>query len=170
MGHFSALIAISLVVSWPSALSAASTSLSNYRLTLSGLGPLQNGMSPAEVHRAGFRFTLRDFGDISECAQVDILEQKDVGLMFEDGRVVRIEILTNKIQSLSGARLGDTEEEVKRIYGDDLVIEPHQYDPNGHYLKVFSKGKRTSMVFETDGRIVTDMRAGPGAEYVEGCL
>jgi hypothetical protein len=127
-------------------------------------------MSATEVHRAGFRFKVRDFGDINECAQVDILGQKDVGLMFEDGRVVRIEVLSNKIQSLSGARLGDTEEGVKRIYGSGLVIEPHQYDPNGHYLKVFSKNKKTSMVFETDGRIVTDMRSGPGAQYVEGCL
>lgn len=170
MRHIPALVAIFLVAICPPARSVASADLPDYRLTLGGLGPLRNGMSATEVRRAGFRFKVRDFGNVDECAQVDILGQKDVGLMFEDGRVVRIEIFSNKIPSLRGVRIGNTEEEVKSIYGSALVIEPHQYDPEGHYLKVFSKDKQSSMVFETDGRVVTDMRAGPGAEYVEGCL
>lgn len=141
------------------------------RLTLTGLGPIRIGMTPAQLQRAGIRHEVPDdtFGGVSECAHAAVIGQPGVTLMFEQGRIVRIEIDRPGIRSLSGAQVGDTEEAVKRLYGDRLVVEPHKYDDHGHYLVVFAADGSSSMVFETDGEVVTDMRAGPAAGYVEGC-
>lgn len=141
------------------------------RLTLTGLGPIRIGMTSAQLRQVGVRHTSPDdtFGGIAECAQVAVIGRPGVTLMFERSRVVRIEIDRPGIRSLSGAQVGDTEATVKRLYGDRLVVEPHKYDDTSHYLKVFAADRASSMVFETDGQVVTEMRAGPAAEYVEGC-
>jgi hypothetical protein len=170
MRHIKAIFfSLALIVSSVSA-SAERADLTKYPLTFYGLGPLKIGMPATKLRSAGFRFKVQNFGDINDCAQVIILGQKDVGLMFENGRISRIEIYTKSISTFSGARISNSEEEVKRIYGKRMLIEPHRYDDRGHYLKVFSSDKKSSLVFETDGHLVTEMRAGPGAEYVEGCL
>ena len=62
-------------------------------------------------------------------------------------------------------------EAVKKIV-PSVVIEPHQYDPYGHYLIFKSPGGKTALVMEEGGRKVTAVRGGlePSVEYVEGCL
>ena len=140
------------------------------RLSLEGLGPLRIGMTASEVRNAGYRIAEPEFGELNGCAQVRIIEQEGVRLMFETDRVSRIEVNTPNILSVSGAHVGQSEEEIKRIYGSRLIIEGHQYDPDGHYLKVLSHDKKSSMVFETDGKVAIEMRAGPATQYVEGCL
>ncbi len=129
-------------------------------------------MTIEQVRQAGFRLSEPVSGDYSDCAQTKILGQEDVGLLFENGRVARIEIYSNRIASLSGSRVGDTEEQIQRAYrkyGDRLSVEPHLFDHQGHYLKVFSRNQKTSIEFETHGYIATQMYAGPAAGYVEGC-
>lgn len=141
------------------------------RLSLDGLGPIRIGMTSAQLRRAGVRHAKADdtFGGLQACAQVRVLGRPGVVLMFESGRVSRIEIDRPGIRSLSGAQVGDTEDAVKRLYGARLAVEPHKYDETGHYLVVRAADGSASMVFETDGRVVTEMRAGPAAGYVEGC-
>ncbi len=65
-----------------------------------------------------------------------------------------------------------SETDVRAIHGAGLIVEPHQYDDHGHYLKILSVDKTHAMVFETDGKRVTEFRAGAGnaPHYVEGCL
>jgi hypothetical protein len=170
MRMFSAQAALAFLLIYAAITHAGDRRLTDYPLTLNGLGPLKIGMSAAEVRDIGYRFRIRDFGDLNTCAQVILLNQSDVGLMFEEGRVVRIEVYTHRIATLRNARVGDSEAKIMRLYGRHLVVEPSRYDDRGHYLKFFSKDKTNSMVFETNGRIVTEIRAGPGAQYVEGCL
>ncbi len=150
--------------------SSLADNLAVNRLSLDGLGPLKIGMSAPQVLELGYQIAEPELGDINDCAQVEIPGEPGIRLMFEAGRISRIEIDSPDIRSISGARVGDTENEIKRLYGGRLVVQPHQYDENGHYLKIYSQDKRSSMVFETDGKVVTEMRAGPAAEYVEGCL
>jgi hypothetical protein len=62
---------------------------------------------------------------------------------------------------------------VQALYASRVAVSPHKYT-GGHYLTVTPTAPGDSayrMVFETDGRRVTQFRAGvrPAVEYVEGC-
>jgi hypothetical protein len=97
----------------------------------------------------------------------------NVGVMIVKGEVARIDVDTGSVTTEDGAKIGDTEEKLKSIYDGDLQIEPHKYVPGGHYMIVMgdsaSAGK--AIVFETNGKIVTNFRAGrlPEVKWVEGC-
>lgn len=69
-----------------------------------------------------------------------------------------------------GARVGDTEATIKRLYRGMVKVSKHPY-VNGHYLRVNIKGGRFSIIFETNGKRVTSFRAGKSKEvsYIEGC-
>ena len=165
-------ISVFLAATCFQATAADRTDLSQFRLTMAGLGPVRNGMTIEQLRRAGFRLTTPSSGDFSDCAQAKILGQEDVGLLIEKSRVSRIEIYSNRISSLSGSRVGDTEDEIERIYrkyGDRLSVEPHLFDQEGHFIKIFSLDQTTSIAFETHGHVATQMYAGPAAGYVEGC-
>ena len=95
--------------------------------------------------------------------------------MITEGRVSRIDITSSNYSSLSGAKIGQTEQQVIKLYANQLKITRHHYDENGHYLTFVPKDKRDKtyrMVFETNGRSITEFRAGkrPEVEAVEGCL
>jgi hypothetical protein len=96
-----------------------------------------------------------------------------VSVMVVKGKIARIDVDTGSVTTEEGAKIGDTEEKIKSIYGDDLQIHPHKYITGGHYLVVpgdsASAGK--ALVFETDGQHVTMFRAGrqPEVQWVEGC-
>jgi hypothetical protein len=80
---------------------------------------------------------------------------------------------TGSVTTEDGVKIGDTEDKVKSVYGDDLTTEPHKYITGGHYMTVMgdsaSAGK--ALVFETDGAHVSNFRAGrmPEVKWVEGC-
>lgn len=155
----------------------AGVRLAHHRLSMQGLGPIKIGMSQAEFNRLGFllnhKFPHSDDQDSPGCYQASLTENPDIGLMFEDGILTRIEIISGEIRSLSGVGIGSTEKQASATYGERLVIEPHFYAPAPHhYLKIFSSNGRRAMVFETDGNHVDEFRAGlaESAQYVEGCL
>jgi len=97
----------------------------------------------------------------------------DVGVMIVRGKIARIDVDTGSVTTEDGIKIGDSEDKVKNVYGDDLTVEPHKYIADGHYMTVLgdsaSAGK--ALVFETDGKHVTNFRAGrlPEVKWVEGC-
>lgn len=95
-----------------------------------------------------------------------------LGLMFANGRLVRIDIYERGIRTASGAEVGDVEEKIRRLYA--ISAEPHHYVPNGHYLRYTPRGvadRGIGIVFETDGAKVTSYRVGTldAIALVEGC-
>jgi hypothetical protein len=92
--------------------------------------------------------------------------------MVVKGKLARIDVDTGAVTTEDGLKIGDTEDRVKSVYGEELETRPHKYT-DGHYLIV--KGDSASagreIVFETDGKKVTMFRAGrlPEVEWVEGC-
>lgn len=96
-----------------------------------------------------------------------------VSAMVVKGKVVRIDVDTGAVTTEDGAKIGDTEDRVKSIYGEELKVEPHKIIDGGHYLVVLgdsaSAGK--ALVFETDGTRVSSFRAGrlPEVKWFEGC-
>jgi hypothetical protein len=151
-------------------------SVSDVALNEDGLGPVQIGMTLDEAVSMGL---LNERPDIKQACDfvypaVGSGVPFDVGVMVVKGKVARIDVDTGSVTTEDGARIGDTEDRLKSIYGDDLEARPHKFIDGGHYLIV--KGDSASagkeIVFETDasGKVMM-FRAGrlPEVEWVEGC-
>jgi hypothetical protein len=109
------------------------------------------------------------------------------GLAFMLGRdkasdpwtIVRTDVEeTSRIATLSGIRIGATEDEVKRTYSGPghtgkLEVEPHEYIKDGHYISYYDVDGFDGyvMLFETDGQKVVAIRSGQqkAVGYIEGC-
>jgi hypothetical protein len=93
--------------------------------------------------------------------------------MVENDTVVRFDVESPAIRTRAGAAVGDLEADVVKRYGTAVTVGPHKYTgPDGHYLTVTPPGDSLhQIIFETDGRVVTHVRAGrlPAVAYVEGC-
>lgn len=139
-----------------------------------GLGKLRAGMTVAEAGSVfpGFKIPVRRNRNACMYATADSLPS-GVRVMVEQGKVARVEVLEGSVQTAKGARIGDTEERIKRLYPNQVTVSPHKYT-DGHYLTVVPAATADSayrIIFETDGRRVLRYRAGtrPQVEYVEGC-
>jgi hypothetical protein len=149
--------------------------VSDLALTEDGLGQIQIGMTLDEAVSMGL---LNDNPTMrSECdfvfPAVGAGIPDGVSVMVVKRKVARIDVDTGLVTTEDGAKIGDSEDRIKSIYGDELEILPHKYIEGGHYLTVMgdsaSAGK--AIVFETDGQKVTMFRSGrvPEVKWVEGC-
>lgn len=153
----------------------ARDTVSDLALTEDGLGQIQIGMTLDEAVSMGL---LNDNPSMrSECdfvfPAVGAGIPDGISVMVVKRKVARIDVDTGLVTTEDGGKIGDTEDRIKSIYGDELVVEPHKYIEGGHYLTVMgdsaSAGK--AIVFETDGKHVTMFRSGrlPEVKWVEGC-
>jgi len=101
----------------------------------------------------------------------------ELAFMLVHGRIARVDVGhlgPDRVTTVSGIGKGSTEDEVKRAYPGRIRVEGHPYVPAGHYLVYTPADPRLqhlSMIFETDGRLVTSFRSGlkgPVAQ-IEGC-
>ncbi len=149
--------------------------VSDITLSEDGIGPIQIGMNLSDAVNMGL---LNDNPNRRE--QCDWVYPAvgsgipdGVNVMVVNGKIARIDVDTGTVTTEDGGKIGDSEDRIKSIYGDDLTIEPHKYIEGGHYMTVAgdsaSAGK--AIVFETDGKQVTAFRAGrlPEVKWVEGC-
>ena len=154
---------------------AARDTVSDLALNEDGLGQIQIGMTLDEAVNMGL---LNERPDIKQACDfvfpaVGAGIPFGVNVMVVKGKVARIDVDTGTVTTEDGAKIGDSEDRIKSIYGDELKVSPHKYIEGGHYLTVLgdsaSAGK--AMVFETDGKQVTMFRAGriPEVQWVEGC-
>lgn len=104
------------------------------------------------------------------CTYVEFKKYPNVRFMVEDGVITRADVNEN-VPNTSGIKVGMTIANARRIQ-PRLKTEPHQYDPEGHYLTLSFNHGRFALVFETDKTKVTDVHGGmqPSVGYVEGCL
>jgi len=140
-------------------------------VTSKGIGELRAGMSLDEA-KVVMHDNLVIPAKISECDYVKTKTgPKGVALMFEKGVLSRVDVTSGTVQTVKGARIGDSEDKIKSLYPDQVSSKPAKYG-SGHYLIVTPKtGGDYRIVFETDGNKVTKFRSGkePAVEYVEGC-
>ncbi len=157
----------------PERLSASS------RLSLDGLGPVDLGMTLDQASAAaGTPIRIRPgdpFGP--ECQNAQAADLPEVNFMLINGRIARVDVGDGggrRVTTVSGVGTGDTEETIKRTYPGRIRVEGHPYVPTGHYLVYVPADPalaHLSMIFETDGQVVTTFRAGmKGAvSQIEGC-
>ncbi len=154
---------------------AAGDSVSEFALSEDGLGPVLIGMQLSEAVNMGL---LSENPNLKpECdyvfPAVGAGIPEGVSVMVVRGRVARIDVDTGAVTTAEGAKVGDTEERLRDLYGDDIKATPHKYIEKGHYMTVLgdsaSAGK--AIVFETDGQQVTMFRSGrlPEVQWVEAC-
>lgn len=156
------------------ALSCNARAAGTWCLGFDHLGPIRPGLSVEQV------LTLADFSGMErrqpadQCWYLSYDGQKSRGpafkLMIIDGRVVRIE-LAGSLHTLSGIRIGSTEQELQNVYGARLDAQPHKYDENGRTFTYRSSDGAHGLRFETSSGKVTAIQGGPWEHlnYVEGC-
>ena len=139
-----------------------------------GIGPIRAGMTVAEAAQAmGGGFGAPP-GYNGGCGYAALTKApRGLAVMLENNKVARVEIRSGSIPTSVGAKIGDTEARIKSLYGARVTSTPAKYDPKGHYLTVTPTDKNAPyrIVFETDGKVVTNYRSGqlPAVEYVERC-
>jgi hypothetical protein len=149
------------------------------RLSLDGIGPVDIGMTLDQASAAAgtpIRTRPEDpFGP--ECEYAYAAGVPELAFMVINGRIERVDVVDRsgrRVKTVSGVGNGDTEEAVKRTYPGRIRVEGHPYLPTGHYLVYVPADPafaHLSMIFETDGQVVTSFRAGmrrPVAQ-IEGC-
>ncbi|MEP6990932.1 MAG: hypothetical protein ABJA80_08395 [bacterium] len=144
-------------------------------VTERGVGPVRLGMTIAQASSALHGgLTAPRSTDTSSCGYATLRGAlAGVRLMTAGGRVVRVDVDRGTTRTDAGARIGDAEGRVERLYAGRVKSGPSKYE-SGHSLVVTPAAPADSgyrIVFETDGRVVTKYRAGrrPEVEYVEGC-
>ncbi|KAA0249425.1 MAG: hypothetical protein EDX89_23990 [Acidobacteria bacterium] len=146
---------------------------SGERLTPAGLGPVRIGMSVEELEAIPGRTVSVEPRARTGCGYAQPLA-RDAGfaVMLDAGTVVRVDVTGPGIRTEEGVGVGDAEAAVFAAYGRDRVeTAAHEYVPGGHYLAVAPPGAGAAIVFETDGAVVTAIRAGwlPHVTFSEGC-
>lgn len=149
------------------------------RLSLDGLGPVDIGMTLDQASAAAgtpIRIPPDDPHD-GDCRYAYAAGVPEVAFMVINGRIARVDVgdrSGRRVTTVSGVGVGDAEEAVKRTYPGRIRVEGHPYRPSGHYLVYVPADPalaHLSMIFETDGQVVTTFRAGmKGAvAQIEGC-
>jgi hypothetical protein len=154
---------------------SASPAAPTYTVTEHGIGPLRAGMTFAAADSALGGALLVPVGvDTTGCDYL-VWDKGPPGVqvMFDEHHIARVDVDTASIATAAGARVGDDEARIKRLYPGQVTVTPHKYD-DGHYLTVTPQApadRQFRIVFETVGGRVTRYRAGmmPSVEYVEGC-
>lgn len=154
---------------------APSSSAGALQLTERGIGPLQVGMTLAEVRAATEgAVTAPPAADTAACGFANWKGGPGgLRLMTARGRIVRIDVDSGTTTTSAGARIGDSEARIATLYAGRVETKPHKYT-SGHYLTIRPASAADSSyrtVFETNASRVTRFRAGrrPEVEYVEGC-
>jgi hypothetical protein len=137
-----------------------------------GIGPIRAGMTVAQAAEAMGGGFAAPAGGTEGCTYAVLTEApRGLAVMLQDGKVARVEIRSGTIATVAGARIGDSEARIKSLYPGRVTTTPHKYLAGGHYLTVTPSDPKYRIVFETDGKKVTNFRSGrvPAVEQVERC-
>jgi hypothetical protein len=145
------------------------------KLSINGIGAVKVGMTVKEATKAAGTKLAGDPPNENCYYLKPQGEAKEIGFMVAKSRIARVDVSNkSKIATLTGAKVGDTEARIKSLYPQQIQVTPHKYVKGGHYLTFISKDSADQnyrIIFETDGKRVTQFRSGklPEVEFVEGC-
>lgn len=181
-------IATRLAASEVTAPTPAWASDSDWSITVRSAGPLSIGMPISQVRQI--------IGDpdaylVQALNQIHALPREpddaacgylltgavpsQLGLMFNHGRLARVDVWRPGIRAPGTAMIGDSELKIRNLYGTQLTITQHQYGPVGAHYMTYTPADEAErdylLRFETDGEQVTQFRIGLRAavEATEGC-
>ena len=146
-------------------------------LVINGIGPIRVGMTLQEAANAtGLPMATRGLYGRDECEYYEAIGSPNgISFMVSNSRIVRVDINTAEITTLSGAGIDSSVEEIKALYPGKIEESAHKYVTGGQYLRFVptdASDQKYRILFETDenGK-VTQFRSGFAEEvgYVEGC-
>jgi hypothetical protein len=156
------------------------------RVGVTGIGAIRVGMSLEQASQASgltFGSLAEDhpgqqvaYDDVNPDCYYRKIKGGPAGVLFMlvKHRIARVDVYDDRtVETIAGARIGDSEQRIRQLYPGRIQVEPHHYT-DGHYLSYVpdeAKFKAFRIIFETDGERVLNFRAGrlPEVEYVEGC-
>jgi len=145
------------------------------RISTSGLGPVGIGLTKGQAERvARTRIDYQGEG-LGNCRYAAPRNRSiRASFMLINNRVARVDVSRRGVSTPSGIRVGDSESSARRQLAGRLEISKHKYVRGGLYLEFVpreSKDSNRRVIFETDGRRITHIRAGrlPEVRYIEGC-
>jgi len=152
-------------------LVAASYASDDWVIREDGVGPVKIGMTLAQLSAALTQELAADERDEQGCFYINAHRHDNVSFMIIDGYVARVEVGAPGVKTSTGIQVGDSEVQVRKVYGARMKVAAHQYIDTGHYLTVRSADGRYGVRFETDKGKVTLFYAGKydAIQYVEGC-
>ena len=137
-----------------------------------GLSPAVFGMTPAQLSRAtGEPLPALQASEDQNCFYLDSTRQPGVSFMFEQGRLRRIDISTQRVATVKGVGVGSPISRVKAKYGSRIKDEPHHCSgPEDRYFTV-ALSSTIAIRFETSAGRVSNFYVGEKqqVQYVEGC-
>jgi hypothetical protein len=145
-----------------------------WTVTEAGIGPVRANMTLEEANAGLGGLLIPSRALDPNCDYVRPTgAAPEVLFMVVAGRIARVDVRDITVTTAAGARIGDTEARVLRLYQGRVRVLPHHY-VDGHYLVVIPHAPADTVhriVFETDGRKVTTFRSGrwPEVEWIEGC-
>jgi hypothetical protein len=165
------IITTLLAASFPS--NAQSKRAQKFTVSHDGFGPVKIGMTLSQASKAlGVRVT-RDAGyEGDKCYYASPKGGfKNIAFMMSGRHIVRIDIDSKDYATDRGAKIGDSEARIKRLYKGEYKVYPHKYVDEGHYIEIEMRSGKYSIIFETDGKAVGRYRVGRPEQvgYVEGC-
>jgi hypothetical protein len=136
-----------------------------------GAGPVKVGMTLAQLSAALHQELAADERDEQGCFYINPRGHDHVSFMIIDGHVARVEVGAPGIKTTTGIQVGDSEAQVRKVYGARMKVDSHQYIEGGHYLTVRSADGRYGVRFEADKGKIIEFYAGTyeAIQYVEGC-
>lgn len=110
-----------------------------------------------------------EYGDAA-CRYIRFERYEKARFMVEEGILTRVDVEAS-VPNPYGVSVGTRLEELRMRY-PAARIDPHKYDPDGHYVVFEGDDGKGAVVLEVGNGRVTSMRAGisPSVHYVEGCL
>lgn len=145
------------------------------QVATTGLGPVKVGMTVEEVREAGIDLVVAESGsEGSNCQyyQVNSLVEP-IDFMAVDNRIIRIDVWPGSFaETLSGAKIGTSEADLYRLYGDRLEAVESSAGKQLVFTPETPGEDLYRLVFELDANdTVVQYRAGqyPAVTWPEGC-
>jgi hypothetical protein len=175
---------IVIVLVWVTSVNAQAQLTENSKLALNGIGPIRVGMTVNKASRVAEVRLVKDNGrdrnsDEYLCSYFEAQgEPKGIDFMVIKGRIARVDISNQRITTIRGAKIGNTQEQIMKMYPGQIEVSTHPYvgrpPNNGKYLTFIPKDaadKNYRIIFETNKNLVTMFRSGklPEVDYIEGC-
>jgi hypothetical protein len=145
-------------------------------LSTNSFGNIKIGMTQAQIETAlGHTVVYESQAahanpEDSECGIIELGEGLE--LMMINNRLVRFTARQPSPATAEGIKVGDAQSNVEGAYKGRYHLEPHTHNyPDGNYIKIPAKNKKTGYNFEISNGVVTIIHAGqyPEVDYVEGC-
>ena len=95
-------------------ISTTRSPLSSAKLGFAGLGPVHIGMAAAQARRA-VRGMTEDMAASGDCHYIHERSEPGVLFMISNGRVARVDVRDSHHSTISGVRVGTSEQSVKRV-------------------------------------------------------